>query len=110
MNQIKNNTKEWFIAALIRAIKTMAQVMISMIGVGAAFSDVDWVKILSVAGVSGILSILTSIAGLPEVKQAVGTLNIDKTGEKDKYNFELGDNFDKIETENAVTLKVKVKE
>ena len=110
MNQIKDNFKEWFLAALVRAIKTMAQVMISMIGVGAAFSDIDWVKILSVAGVSGILSILTSIAGLPEVKKEVGTLNIDKTGETDKYNFDLGENFDKLDGEKAVTLKVNVKE
>jgi hypothetical protein len=60
-------SKEWFKCAMIRAIKTMAQTAVSMITVGQAVLDVNWVNVLSVSVVAGILSILTSIAGLPEV-------------------------------------------
>lgn len=58
--------KEWIKAAGIRAIKTMAQTAISMITVGQAVLDVNWLNVLSVSVVAGILSILTSLAGLPE--------------------------------------------
>lgn len=65
----KNNWKEFMIAALIRALRTFAQAAIGTIAVGSAFSDVNWIQVLSVSGVSAVLSILTSIAtGLPEVK------------------------------------------
>ena len=60
-------SKEWFKCAMIRAIKTMAQTAVSMITVGQTVLDVNWVNVLSVSVVAGILSILTSIAGLPEV-------------------------------------------
>lgn len=61
--------KKWAIAALIRAIRTFAQSMVAMIGVGAAFNEVDWLKALSVSGVAFVLSILTSLAtGLPEAE------------------------------------------
>lgn len=59
--------KEWFKCAIIRAIKTMAQTAVSMITVGQAVMDVNWINVLSVSFVAGILSLLTSIAGLPEV-------------------------------------------
>ena len=59
--------KEWFKCAIIRAIKTMAQTAVSMITVGQAVMDVNWINVLSVSTVAGILSLLTSIAGLPEV-------------------------------------------
>lgn len=62
------NFKEWLKCALIRAIKTMAQTAVSLITVGATMLEVDWVSIASVSLVAGILSILTSVAGLPEVK------------------------------------------
>ena len=63
------NWKEWFKAALIRAIRTFAQTAVSMIAVGAAFSEIDWLRVLSVSGVAFVLSILTSLAtGLPEVQ------------------------------------------
>lgn len=62
-------TKAWWKAALVRAIKTIAQTAVALIGTGAVgFTDLDWLRILSVAGVAGILSLLTSIAGLPEVE------------------------------------------
>jgi len=66
---MKWNWKEWAIAALIRAIKTFAQTFVSMIAVGAAFSEIDWLRALSVSGVAFVLSILTSLAGLPEVQK-----------------------------------------
>ena len=59
--------KEWFKCALIRAIKTMAQTALSMITIGQAVLDVNWINVLSVSVVAAILSFLTSIAGLPEV-------------------------------------------
>ena len=60
-------TKEWFKAAGIRAVKTMAQAAIAMIGTSVVMSDVDWKMVVSATILSGILSILTSLAGLPEV-------------------------------------------
>ena len=64
------NWKKFLIAALIRAVRTFAQTFVSMIGVGAAFSEVDWLRALSVSGVAFVLSILTSLAtGLPEVEK-----------------------------------------
>lgn len=65
---MKWNWKEFLIAALIRAVRTFAQSFVSMIAVGAAFSEVDWLHALSVSGVAFVLSVLTSLAtGLPEV-------------------------------------------
>lgn len=61
--------KRWAIAALIRAIKTFAQTFVSMIAVGAAFSEIDFPRVLSVSGVSFVLSWATSLAGLPEVPE-----------------------------------------
>ena len=61
--------KQWAIAALIRAVRTFAQTFVSMIAVGAAFSEVDWLRALSVSGVALVLSILTSLTGLPEVEK-----------------------------------------
>lgn len=61
-------TKEWALAAIMRAVRTFAQTAVSMITVGQAFIDVNWVNVLSVSGVACILSILTSLAGLPEVE------------------------------------------
>ena len=60
---------EWFKAAGIRAIKTFAQTALSMLTIGQAFIDVNWINVLSVAGVAAVYSLLTSIAGLPEVKK-----------------------------------------
>jgi len=60
-------TKEWIKAAGIRAVKTMAQAAIAMIGTSVVISDVDWKMVVSATILSGILSILTSLAGLPEV-------------------------------------------
>lgn len=61
-------TRIWWKAAGIRAVKTVAQTALGMIAVGAAMSDVDWLRVLSCAAVAGILSMLTSLAGLPEIQ------------------------------------------
>ena len=61
--------KEWLKAALIRAVKTFAQTFASMVVVGASIAEVDWLHTLSVSGVAALLSIMTSLAGLPEVKK-----------------------------------------
>ncbi len=61
--------KKWLVAAGIRAIKTVAQSAVSMITVGAAISEINWIYVGSVAVTAGILSLLTSVAGLPEVEQ-----------------------------------------
>jgi len=60
-------TKEWLKAASIRAIKTVAQTAIGVIGSAVVLGDVNWVMVGSASVLAGILSILTSIAGLPEV-------------------------------------------
>lgn len=62
-------TKNWIKAAGIRAIKTFAQTALSMLTVGQAFIDVNWLNVLSVAGVAAVYSLLTSVAGLPEVEK-----------------------------------------
>lgn len=60
-------SSEWLRAAGIRAVKTMAQTAVSMLTVGQAVLDVNWINVLSVSVVAGVISMLTSIAGLPEV-------------------------------------------
>ena len=65
------NWKQWFKCAGIRALKTVAQAAIASIGVAAVMSDVDWVAVVSSAVLAGILSLLTSLAGLPEEDKAV---------------------------------------
>lgn len=61
--------KKWFKAAGIRAVKTMAQTALSLISVGAVMSDINWMMVGSASLVAGIYSMLTSIAGLPELKE-----------------------------------------
>ena len=62
------NWKIWLKAASIRAIKTVAQTAVATIGTSAAMGDVNWIMVGSSAALAGILSLLTSVAGLPEVK------------------------------------------
>lgn len=63
------DTKKWFINAGIRAIKTFAQTCIAMIPVGLMITEVDWKLVLGTAALTALLSILTSVAGIPEVKE-----------------------------------------
>lgn len=65
---MSDKTKRWWKCAGIRAGKTAAQVALSMLTVGQAVIDVNWLNVVSVAAVSAVISILTSIGGLPEVK------------------------------------------
>ena len=60
--------KTWIKAASIRAIKTIAQTAVATIGTSAVMSAVDWKMVVSASVLAGVLSVLTSIAGLPEVK------------------------------------------
>ena len=66
---MKNKTKVWFKAAGIRALKTMAQTAVATIGVSAVMQDVNWLAVASASLLAGVLSVLTSIAGLPEVEE-----------------------------------------
>lgn len=66
---MSDKTKKWLKAAGIRAIKTVAQTSVATIGTAVALGNVDWVMVASASALAGILSILTSVAGLPEVKE-----------------------------------------
>lgn len=66
---MKNNFKKWFKAAGIRAVKTVAQTAVATIGTSAVISEVNWLVVASASILAGILSLLTSVAGLPEVDE-----------------------------------------
>ena len=61
--------KNWIKAAGVRAIKTITQTAVATIGTAAVMGDVNWIMVASAAGLAGVLSILTSVAGLPEIKE-----------------------------------------
>ena len=62
------NFKSWIKAAGIRALKTVAQTAIATIGTSAVISEVNWIMVVSASALAGLLSLLTSVAGLPELK------------------------------------------
>lgn len=62
-------TKEWFQAAAIRALRTVAQTAIATIGTTALITEVNWVLVASASALAGALSMLTSVAGLPELSE-----------------------------------------
>lgn len=64
---LKYNFKDWIKAAGVRAIKTVAQTAVATIGTAAVMGNVDWVMVASASALAGILSVLTSVAGLPEL-------------------------------------------
>lgn len=63
------NIKNWIKAAGIRALKTIAQTAVATIGTSAVIGDVNWVMVASASALAGILSLLTSVAGLPELEE-----------------------------------------
>jgi hypothetical protein len=62
-------SKKWFKAAGVRALKTVAQTAIATIGTSALINEVNWIAVLSTSLLAGFLSLLTSVAGLPEIKE-----------------------------------------
>ena len=82
---MKRDWRSWLKAALVRALKTFAQTAVASITVGAALEEVAWSHVLSVAGLSFVLSMFTSLAGLPEVEQAQAI----KTDPPDEVQEEL---------------------
>jgi len=66
---VNNQRKQWIKAAGVRAVKTVAQTAVATIGTSVAIADVNWIMVLSASALAGVLSLLTSIAGLPEVKE-----------------------------------------
>ncbi|MGO5086132.1 holin [Oscillospiraceae bacterium LCP25S3_F9] len=65
---MSNYWKNWIKAAGVRAVKTVAQTTVATIGTSAVLGDVNWVMVASASALAGILSLLTSIAGIPEVE------------------------------------------
>lgn len=79
---MKNNIKEWLKCAGIRAIKTVAQTAVATIGVSAVMSDVNWLAVGSASLLAGILSLLTSVSGLPEVNDGQVVKSIESVSEE----------------------------
>ena len=67
---MKEKFMKWFAAAGVRALKTVAQTAVATIGTTAVMAEVDWIMVASASALAGILSLLTSVAGLPELKEA----------------------------------------
>jgi hypothetical protein len=80
--------KTWWKAAGVRALKTFCQTAVSMLTVGQAFIDVDWMNVLSVSGVAAVISLLTSIAGIPEVDFLMAQQEAEEIEEEDSEDPE----------------------
>ena len=65
--------KSWWDAALVRALRTFFQTLVAMIGTSVVFTDVDWIMVLSAAGLAALLSLAQSLSGLPEVTTDTST-------------------------------------
>lgn len=91
-------SKLWFKCAGIRAVKTICQTAIAMIGTATVLGDVNWQMVISASILSGILSMLTSLAGLPEVEQKVEDEMIDYADDEIDYT----DGEDEADEEDEV--------
>lgn len=69
-NVLNVSTKKWLKASIVRAVKTMAQTAVATIGTSAVLGEVNWVMVGSASALAGILSLLTSVAGIPEVGES----------------------------------------
>lgn len=102
----KKITKDWFIAAGIRALRTSAQTALGLFTVGMTANEVNWMHILSVALVAGVYSLLTSIVTtLPEVPE--GNLIINTSAEKDIYRLETNGPVEDLAKKKTVLFKVQ---
>lgn len=101
--------KAWIKAAGVRAIKTLAQTAIATIGTSAAMGDVNWTMVLSASLLAAILSLLTSVAGLPEVdKDSDGTIVVNSDDPtKDVYTLQYDGDINEIADKKSVTFTVK---
>ena len=99
----------WIKAAGVRAIKTLAQTAIATIGTSAAMGDVNWTMVLSASLLAAILSLLTSVAGLPEVdKDSDGTIVVNSDDPvKDVYTLQYDGDINEIADKKSVTFTVK---
>lgn len=88
---MSDKTKIWLRCAGIRAIKTMAQTAVAMIGTAVVMSSVDWKMVLSASVLAGILSMLTSVAGLPEVEHETEDIPDEIIAEEEDENIEQRD-------------------
>ncbi len=68
LRKIKENWHAWLLAAVIRAVKTVAQTAVATIGTSVVLDEVNWIAVVSASALAGVLSLLTSVAGLPEVE------------------------------------------
>lgn len=91
---MNDKTRIWLRCAGIRAIKTMAQTAVAMIGTAVVMSSVDWKMVLSASVLAGILSMLTSVAGLPEVDHETEDIPDEIIAEEEDENIEQRNSAD----------------
>lgn len=91
---MNDKTKIWLRCAGIRAIKTMAQTAVAMIGTAVVMSSVDWKMVASASILAGILSMLTSVAGLPEVEHETEDIPDEIIAEEEDENIEQRNSTD----------------
>lgn len=109
---MKSDWKAWIKAAGVRAIKTLAQTAVATIGTSAALGDVNWKMVLSASLLAAILSLLTSVAGLPELEKGDDKVDghiVVNTSDptKEVYTLEYDGDINEIASKDSVTFKVK---